>query len=104
VQAIEPWDPPDTWAGLDHPLLNRILDDIDAGLADGQRYSDASAATKRAAWRVVQKHAPDKSEQKCRAIITIWVKNGTLFTEDYDDPIQRKPRPALRVNPNKRPS
>ncbi|MGH6681760.1 MAG: AAA family ATPase, partial [Bradyrhizobium sp.] len=32
VQTVDPWQPPDTWAELDHPLLNRILDQIDAGL------------------------------------------------------------------------
>jgi hypothetical protein len=73
-------------------------------MADGQRYSAAGAATARAAWRVVQQHAPEKSEKLCRSIINAWVKSGTLFTEDYDDPNQRKPRPGLRVNPNKRPS
>lgn len=104
VQTVEPWEPPDTWEGLDSQLLNRILSDIDAGMANGQRYSTANAATTKGAWRVVQSLAPDKSEGQCRQIIAAWVKSGALFTEDYDDPIERKVRKGLRLNPNKRPS
>ena len=74
VQSVEPWIPPDTWAGLDNPLLNRILDDLDAGMPNGQRYSHVGAAGKRAAWRIVQKHCPDKDEKQCRAVILAWIK------------------------------
>src|SRR5206468_2093606 len=35
VQTVEVWTPPDTWAGMNHHLLNQILNDIDAGLPDG---------------------------------------------------------------------
>jgi hypothetical protein len=104
VQTVEPWEPPATWAGLDPALLNRILDDIDAGMANGQRYSAAGPATARAAWRVVQKHAPDKSEKACRAVINAWLKSGTLFSESYDDPVESKERTGLRVNATLRPS
>ena len=104
VQAVEPWTPPNTWDGLDTGTLNAILDDIDTGLANGQRYSTASAATTKAAWRVVQKHAPEKTEPQCREVITAWLSSGCLFNEDYDDPVDRKPRKGANVNPNHRPS
>jgi RecA-family ATPase len=32
VQAIESWDPPDIWDGLDSEALKAVLDEIDAGL------------------------------------------------------------------------
>ena len=104
VQTVEPWEPPDTWAGLDHALLNRILDQLDAGLDDGQRYSGANAATGRAAWRVVQQYAPEKSEQICRQVIAAWLKSGTLLNEKYEDPVQRRNLLGVRVNAAKRPS
>jgi hypothetical protein len=104
VQAIEVWEPPEVLAGLDSPLLNRILDEIDAGLANGQRYSSAPAAKERAAWPVVMKHATSKTEEQCRALLKIWTKTGTLFDELYRDPIRREDIFGLRVNPIKRPS
>ncbi len=103
VQTVEPWTPPDTWAGLDSPLLNRILDTIDAGLPNGQRYSAAGSAGKRAAWLAVQKHSPTTTEPASRAIIRTWIKRGTLFTDDYRDPVRRKVLVGLRIDPTKRP-
>ncbi len=104
VQTVEPWLPPQTWAGLDVPLLNRILDTIDAGFPNGSRYSSANKATDRAAWHAVAAHAPEKTENQARQIIKTWIKNGTLFEENYEDPEQRKTRTGLSVNPTKRPN
>src|SRR5262249_150057 len=45
VQVVEPWSPPDTWAGLSTETLNAVLTEIDRGLVDdqgkpdGRRYS-----------------------------------------------------------------
>ena len=104
VQTVEPWQPPETWGGMDHPLLNRILDDIEAGLPNGSRYSAANRADDRAAWLVVVRHSPEKTEKQAREIIRTWIKSGTLSQEDYEDPDQRKTRAGLRVNAAKRPS
>ena len=103
VQTVEPWIPPDTWAGTDHIILNLILDDIDAGLPNGQRYSPVNAAEKRAAWGVVQKHCTNKEEAQCRAVILAWIKSGTLIKESYHDPVDRKDRVGLSVNAAMRP-
>jgi hypothetical protein len=104
VQTVEPWTPPGLWDGLDPLLLNRVLNDLDAGQANGQRYSSAPSAQKRAAWSMVQQHCPDKTEAQCREIIATWVENKVLLVEDYADPVERKPRSGLRVNQANRPS
>jgi hypothetical protein len=104
VQTVERWHPPKAWEGLDSAMLNRILDDIDAGMSNGQRYSSAAPAKERAAWKVVTKHAPNKPEKQARQIINTWVKNGTLFEEPYHDPDRRTPVLGLQVNPVLRPS
>jgi len=104
VQTVEPWQPPDTWAPLDHAVLNRILDQIEVGLPNAARYSAAASATDRAAWRVVTEHAPHKTERQAREIIRTWLRTGLLVTEEYKDPEQRRPRSGLRVIAAKRPS
>ena len=53
VQTVEPWTPPDSFAGLSNVTLNQILTDIEAGTPDGNRYTDAPNAIERAAWRVI---------------------------------------------------
>ena len=104
VQTVEPWHPPKTWDGVSSHQLNAALTDIEAGLPNGQRYSNGSTATTRAAWPVVQRYCPDRNEAQCREIITTWIKNGVLLSDDYDDPVERKPRKGLHVCDGKRPS
>jgi hypothetical protein len=104
VQTVEPWTPPDTWADLTSHTLNQILTEIDAGLPDGNRYTDAAKAKNREAWIVIVKHAPRKSEQQARQIIRTWVKNGVLTSREYLNPTSRKDVKGLWLDPSKRPS
>jgi hypothetical protein len=104
VQTVEVWDPPETWAGLSADLLNRILADIDAGLPDGNRYTDAAKAGDREAWQVVVTHAPDKTEAQAREVIKTWVRDGVLVPSEYSNPTTRKAVRGLRLDPAKRPS
>jgi hypothetical protein len=104
VQTVEPWIPPDTWGDLPSDLLNRILTEIDAGLPDGDRYSDAASAKNRGAWKIVIKHAPNKTDHQAREIIKTWVKNGVLESRDYWSTVYNKDLTGLWVNPVKRPS
>jgi hypothetical protein len=59
------------------------LNELARGTDKGRRFSDASAAKDRAAWRVLKRYYPDKTEGQCREIIRSWVKTGLLFTEKY---------------------
>jgi len=104
VSALARWTKPGPWGGLDNIIANRILDAVEEGFRDGRPYSAASKAEARAAWRIVQKHCPDKAEAACRAIVNTWVKNGLLFAQDYRDKAEGKDRLGLRVNATKRPS
>jgi RecA-family ATPase len=104
IQVVEPWTPPDTWSDILPVTLNAVLDDIDRGLDNGQRYSNAPAATDRAVWPVVAKHCPTKTEGQCREIIHAWLRTGLLYSAEDDDPIQRRRRKGLRVDCSKRPS
>jgi hypothetical protein len=104
VQVAEPWNPPETWADLSTDTCNQILTVIDAGLPGGNHYTDAARSNDREAWRVVQRHSPNKSEKQCREVIKTWVKNGVLVAFDYDNPVSRKPVRGLRLDTSKRPS
>jgi len=104
MMVVEPWTPPDLWTGLHSVTLNTILDDIEAGMPNGQRYSGDNAAKDRAAWPVVSRHCPTKSEWQCREIIRAWLKTGLLYHREYDDPVSRKPRKGLYIDGSKRPS
>jgi hypothetical protein len=103
VQTVEPWQPPKTWTGVSNTQLNAALTEIDAGMPNGQRYSDAGPAKERAAWPIIQHHCPDRTEGQCREMIRTWVKNGVLYNDSYEDPVARKKRKGLRVNDGKRP-
>jgi hypothetical protein len=104
VQTVVPWKPPETFAGLNSVGLNLILDEIEAGLPDGSRFSDAPSATGRAAWRIIEKHCPTKPEAICREIIKSWLKSGLLISRDYSNPATRKLAMGLYVDNEKRPS
>jgi hypothetical protein len=104
VQTIEPWTPPDAWKGLSHFILNRILDDIEAGLPDGNKFTASPNSGEREAWRVVRKHVPDKTEGQAKEIIKTWVRKGTLIRQGYHNPATRKDVKGLRVDPARRPT
>ena len=88
---------------MDNALLNRILTEIDGGMEDGTFYTAAPKATTRAAWQVVCKFAPQKTEPQAREIIRTWIKNGLLIEFEYYNPVTRKSATGLRVDNTKRP-
>ena len=69
VPAAVPWQAPDMWDCITVAVANRILDDIDAGMEGGRRYSDAPNAEDRAAWKVVVAHVPSLNEKQAREVV-----------------------------------
>lgn len=104
VQTVEVWKPPALFDGVSVPAIHRILDDIDAGLPDGNRYSDAPKAGERAVWRVIGRHCPGKAEGPARTIIKTWKTSGLLVSRPYRNPVTRKDVAGLFVDNEKRPS
>jgi hypothetical protein len=104
VQTVEPWVPPDIWQDMDDGAIRRSFDRIDAGLPDGNRYSDTPSAKTRAAWKVVVEEMPGKTETQAREIIKTWVKNGLLERFQYENPKDRKQADGLRVKAELRPA
>jgi hypothetical protein len=91
------------WEGISTSVANQILNNIEAGPASGRRYSNGTQTDDRAAWKVVVAHVPSLDEKQARKVITTWLKNETLRSEPYNDPVLRKERIGLYVNPANRP-
>jgi len=108
IQVAEPWSPPDAWSGVTIHTLNAILDYIQAGCRndDGEltseRFSSGSSKD-RAAWAVIPRFVPNKTEAQCRIIIKAWIRSGLLISRDYHSPSQRRDRKGLFVDDAKRP-
>jgi AAA domain len=103
VGACIPWIPPDAFEGMTTDVSNAILDDIEAGLPNGDRFSDSNSAKERAAWKVIVKHLPGKSEKQARRVINKWVKNEVMQTRTYHHSDRREDVQGLFVNNAKRP-
>jgi hypothetical protein len=104
VQTVVPWQAPEIWNDLTIDLLNHAPTKIDAGLPDGNRYTDAPKAEERAAWRVIVDLAPTKSEAQARKVIKTWIGTGLLIRREYDNPVTRKKVHGLFVDHLKRPT
>ncbi len=108
IQVVEPWSPPDAWSGVSIHTLNAILDYIQAGCRNddgeftGERFSNGSSKD-RAAWAVIPRFVPNKTEAQCRIIINAWIRSGLLISCDYHSPSQRRDRKGLFVDDAKRP-
>jgi hypothetical protein len=105
VQAVERWEPTPVWADTDGKpfssvALDAILEDIDAGMPDGRRYSDHPKAKERAAWLVVQRHCPNKPEAQCQEMIKQWVKTDVLVSKEYRSGKRRQPEMGLHWDRN----
>ncbi|MCT2557370.1 AAA family ATPase [Tsuneonella sp. YG55] len=96
VQSLRPWSPPDAWGSVGDDTRQRILDEIEAGVPEGEghlagsRYSNSPRATWRAAWPVVSGQVPDLTERQARKIISDWLKTRVLVERDYHDPNDRR--------------
>jgi type IV secretion system protein VirD4 len=82
------------------PAAISILDLINAGTADGRRFTNVPPPPPdRAAWRLVQRHIPTLSDQQAYTVIRTWLQNGRLVQRTYHDPINRRDTQGLYVEP-----
>jgi hypothetical protein len=104
VQTVEPWTAPDTFDGLDTAGINQVLNRIERGLPDGERYSAAKQAKSRAAWRLIREVATDKPEAACKKIIGLWLQSGLLVEREYHSEARREDVLGLFVENARRPA
>jgi hypothetical protein len=88
--------------------LGLALDAIDRGLLaedgrpTGQLYGPTTTSKDRWAGRVLEQLF-GIPEDRAKPMIKRWLESGTLYTEEYMDPQQRKLRTGVRVDKSKRP-
>jgi len=104
VATMVSWEQPSIWATTTSAELNSTLDLIAKGFEPGVLYS----ATKRGggnrwAGKVICQTLGINDTQAAN-LISVWLKNGTLFEEEFMDPTQRKKVTGVRVNNVLRPS
>lgn len=98
VQTCEIWNRPDYGAAITPEVIRRIFDLLEAGPADGRRYSMApNTAKEREAWRLLQTHCPNLTKFQAKDEIKRWRRNGFIVERQYTDPVSRKPRFGLFV-------
>jgi len=108
VGVLDPWQPPGIMDGVTARELGLALETIDRGvLADdgrptGQLFGPTVMSKDRFAGRVLEQMLgiPD---ERAKQMIKAWLESGTLYTVEYDDPQQRKPRTGVKFDRNKRP-
>ena len=85
---------PSHLAGLS-PTAITILELINAGTADGRRYTAAPPVPDRSAWRIVQRHIPTLTDQQAQTVIDTWLQKGVLELKTYRDPLNRRDTQGL---------
>ena len=85
---------PSHLAGLS-PTAIAILELINAGTADGRRYTATPPIPDRSAWRIVQRHIPTLTDQQAQTVIDTWLQKGVLELKTYRDPLNRRDTQGL---------
>jgi AAA domain/Bifunctional DNA primase/polymerase, N-terminal len=108
VGVLDPWQPPGIMDGVTARELGLALETIDRGvLADdgrptGQLFGPTVMSKDRFAGRVLEQML-GIPEERAKQMIKAWLESGALYTVEYDDPQQRKPRTGVKFDRNKRP-
>jgi len=104
VQAIEIWEPPETWT---HSVaeLNHCLDQIAKGPGKGQLYSTRrSGAGGGSRWcGTPLMETLEVEEGRAAKMVKTWLANKVLEEREYTDPVQRKSRQGVFVVDGNRP-
>ena len=82
VQTVQAWSPPSVWEGMPWSVVISILDHLEEGLPDGEKYAQTSASGDRWAGKVII-DAAGSTEKQAGDIVRAWVKSGLLMPDVY---------------------
>lgn len=93
VQVVTKWVPPDAWDGILGENEQAIIDRLDVGLDEGERYSMRSQDKRWAGHLLTEEFG--RSPQQAKEILEAWLTQGLIEVRDYLSEDQRKPRKGL---------
>ena len=98
VQTCTAWEAPAPSEGITREQMREMLVELGRGINAKSKYSvKPQAGPERAAWKLVQKFCPDKSERQCRSIIKTWERDGRFEIGEYDGESRHKETGILSV-------
>lgn len=100
VAAAAPWSPPSPWDDMTLETAAAILETIQDGLADGERYTLAKQAGERWAGAPIMEMT-GKTDAHALRIIKKWTDEGVLVEAEYVSPNQRRKRACVMVDMDK---
>ena len=90
VGALTPWTPPDAFDGMTTQTINTILDKIDAGMPDGERYTATKrGGSKRWVGDLIMAETSLKPTM-VKKIISAWLHSDVLVEDTYQSPKDRR--------------
>lgn len=96
IGAVTAWEWPEAWEGISSAKANELLDEIDRGTGDDERYSLRAQDKDRWAGNIII-DACGKTEAQAKAVLKKWEENGILEVREYTSPSQRKLRKGIFV-------
>ena len=101
IAAAEPWTPPSPWDGITWPMIDTILEAVEAGPSPGEYFAASRQAKSRWVGNLiaeVTRRGPDQ----ITPIIKAWLDSGVLQTGQYASPAARGGMTGcIRVDPAK---
>ena len=106
VGALVPWIPPDAFDGFSIHQIGAILERVEIGMENGERYSATTKGGTKASGRWIGcllHDAAGMGEAQARKVISAWLKSGVLIEDEYHCPVHRKKKIGLFAPENSRP-
>ena len=102
VGILTKWTPPDAFDGMTETIIKRIINEIDIGATDVQRYS-FNKNSNRWVGNAIIENALDKTPDIASVIIKAWKASGLLYEDEYENTRSRKDEKGVFVNLDKIP-
>lgn len=105
VQVPVNWTPPAPTV-VTTALANRILDELEKGAPEGERYTMSRKGERQAfelARDILRGDGLDISDRAIMQLIKSWERNNVIYVNDYDSMSARKRRKGIFVNNANRP-